>query len=103
MLRDQLATDLKSAMKSQNKAEITGLRNLLGKLKAEQIDKGEDLTDIECIKILNSAAKQLKDSIEQYSNAKKPIEVTVSGIVTLAMALQPEKAQSPMEVIGFPL
>ena len=25
----------------------------------------------ECIKILNSAAKQLKDSIEQYSNAQR--------------------------------
>ena len=66
-----ITADLKSAMKSQNKAEITGLRNLLGKLKAEQIDKGEDLTDVECIKILNSAAKQLKDSIKQYTDADR--------------------------------
>ena len=66
-----ITNDLKSAMKLQDKAKITGLRNLLGKLKAKQIDKGSDLNDDECIKILNSAAKQLKDSIEQYSNAQR--------------------------------
>ena len=66
-----ITNDLKLAMKSQNKPEIIGLRNLLGKLKAKQIDKGSDLEDIECIKILTSAAKQLKDSIEQYSNANR--------------------------------
>ena len=66
-----ITNDLKSAMKSQDKAKITGLRNILGKLKAKQIDKGSDLNNDECIKILNSAAKQLKDSIEQYSNAHR--------------------------------
>ena len=36
---ESIASDLKSAMKSQNKPKITGLRNLLGKLRAKQIDK----------------------------------------------------------------
>ena len=68
---EQITQDLKAAMKLQDKPKILGLRNLLGKLKAQQIDKGEQLSDPECIKILNSAAKQLKDSIEQYSNANR--------------------------------
>ena len=58
-------------MKSQDKPRILGLRNLLGKLKAKQIDKGTELNNQECIKVLSSAAKQLKDSIEQYSNANR--------------------------------
>ena len=66
-----ITSDLKSAMKSKNKAEITGLRNLLGKLKAKQIDNGKNLSSDECIKVLTSAAKQLKDSITQYSNAER--------------------------------
>ena len=66
-----ITSDLKSAMKSKNKAEITGLRNLLGKLKAKQIDNGKDLSSDECTKVLASAAKQLKDSITQYSNAER--------------------------------
>ena len=68
---EQITDDLKVAMKLQDKPKIIGLRNLLGKLKAKQIDKGEQLNETECIAILNSAAKQLKDSIEQYSNANR--------------------------------
>ena len=68
---NQITEDLKQAMKSQNKPKIIGLRNILGKLKAVQIDKGKELNEKESIKILNSAAKQLKDSIKQYENANR--------------------------------
>ena len=68
---NQITEDLKRAMKSQNKPKIIGLRNILGKLKAVQIDKGKELNEKESIKILNSAAKQLKDSITQYENANR--------------------------------
>ena len=61
-----LQEELKTAMKAKDKATLTSLRNIIGKLKAQRIDKGEDLTDQECIQILQSSAKQLKDSIEQY-------------------------------------
>ena len=61
-----LQEELKAAMKAKDKATLTGLRNIIGKLKAQRIDKGEDLTDQECIQILQSSIKQLKDSIEQY-------------------------------------
>lgn len=45
---------------------MMGLRNIIGKLKASQIDKGETLTAEESLKILKSAAKQLNESIDQY-------------------------------------
>ena len=63
---DQLQEELISAMKAGDKPRMTGLRNIIGKLKASQIDKGEDLTGDESLKILKSAAKQLKESVEQY-------------------------------------
>ncbi len=63
-----LQEELKAAMKDKDKATLTGLRNIIGKLKARQIDKGEMLNEEESIKILHSSAKQLKDSIEQYKN-----------------------------------
>jgi len=62
----QLQEELITAMKAKDKATLTGLRNILGKLKAQRIDKGEDLTKQECIKILQSSVKQLNESIEQY-------------------------------------
>ena len=64
---NQLQEELIIAIKSVDKTTMTGLRNIIGKLKAAEIDKGEALTKEESMKILNSAAKQLKESIEQYN------------------------------------
>ena len=63
-----LQEELIIAMKARDKATLTGLRNIIGKLKTCQIDKGEKLTEQESINILQSIAKQLKDSIQQYQN-----------------------------------
>ena len=63
---DQLQEELIAAMKASDKPRMTGLRNIIGQLKAVQIDKGEELTGDESLKILKSAAKQLKESVEQY-------------------------------------
>ena len=63
-----LQEELIIAMKARDKATLTGLRNIIGKLKTHQIDKGEELTKQENINILQSVAKQLKDSIQQYQN-----------------------------------
>ena len=63
---DQLQEELKIAMKAGEKAKMMGLRNIIGKIKSTQIDKGETLTNEESLKILKTAAKQLKESIDQY-------------------------------------
>ena len=62
----QLQEELKISMKAGNKAAMIGLRNIIGKIKASQIDKGEPLTKEESLKILKSTSKQLKESVEQY-------------------------------------
>ena len=63
---DQLQEELITAIKAGDKPRMTGLRNIIGKLKASQVDKGEELTGDESLKILKSATKQLKESVEQY-------------------------------------
>jgi hypothetical protein len=63
---NQLQDELKIAMKAGDKAAMTGLRNIIGKLKSSQINKGEPLTKEEALKILKSAAKEIRESIEQY-------------------------------------
>ncbi len=64
-----LQQELKSAMKSGDKARIAALRNMIAKLRAKQIDKGSDLTDSDSIKVLQGVGKQLKDALQQYRNA----------------------------------
>ena len=61
-----LQNELIEAMKNKDKPTIIGLRNIIGKIKAKKIDKGEDLTNEEYLQVLNSATKQLKESIFQY-------------------------------------
>ena len=68
---NQLQDELKIAMKARDKAAMRGLRNIIGKLKASQIDKGEPLTKEEALKILKSAAKQLRESVEQYKKGDR--------------------------------
>ena len=60
--------DMKAAMKAGEKSELGALRNIIGKVKAKQIDSAKTLTNDECIKVVATAAKQLKDSIQQYKN-----------------------------------
>ena len=61
-----LQAELIKSMKAKDKPTMTGLRNIIGKLKAKKIDKGDSLTNNEYVLILNSSAKQLKESIIQY-------------------------------------
>ena len=63
---NQLQDELKIAMKARDKAAMTGLRNIIGKLNASQIDKLYPLTKEETLQILKSASKQLRESIKQY-------------------------------------
>jgi len=62
----KLQEELKTALKAGEKSRMIGLRNIIGKLKARQIDKGEELTETESLKIMQTAGKQLKESIRQY-------------------------------------
>ena len=61
-----LQAELIKSIKTKHKPTIMGFRNIIGKLKAKKIDKGDSLTNNECIQILNSSVKQLKESIVQY-------------------------------------
>mgnify|MGYP000209210006 FL=1 len=64
---DNIKTQLKDAMISRDKNRIIALRNFLAKLKAKEIEKKESLSKSESLKVLQSMAKQLKDSIDQYT------------------------------------
>ena len=65
---EKIREDLKNAMKSGEKDTLSALRNLISKIKTKEIDKGETLNEVECLKVCMSAAKQLKDSISQFKN-----------------------------------
>ena len=65
-LVDEIQKDMYKAMKEKEKERINALRNIIGKLKYRYIDKRDKLTEQEEIKVIQSLAKQRRESIEIY-------------------------------------
>ena len=68
---DKVQHDLHEAMKKKEKEKINTLRNIVGTLKYKVIEKGEGITEQEEIKVIQSLAKQRKDSIEMYKKGER--------------------------------
>ncbi len=66
-LFERINRDMIEALKAGEKDRLTVLRGLKSDLKYKRIDKGDDLTDEDVISVLASAAKQRRDSIEQFA------------------------------------
>ena len=65
-INNQIQNDMYNAMKSGDKQKANALRTALAKLKDKKIEKCEDLTKEEEIKVLQTLVKQRKESIELY-------------------------------------
>lgn len=61
--------DLKTALKSGDKTEVTVLRAIKNAFGNARIEKGEDLDEADYIKVLEKEAKQRRESIESYQSA----------------------------------
>ncbi len=69
-LKDKINNDLKTAMKSKDKTRLQVVRSLRALiLEYEKSGAADEMSADEEIKMLTSAAKKRKESIEQFSNA----------------------------------
>ena len=67
----QIEIDLKDALKNQDKAKVGVLRILISKCKNKSIATGKPLEDNEVMKVLQTAAKQHKESIKLYKQGER--------------------------------
>jgi len=65
-LFDTIQSDMYAAMKSGDKHKTGTLRVALSTLKDKKIEKREDLTDVETIKIIQNLVKQRKEAADIY-------------------------------------
>ena len=65
-LFDTIQSDMYDAMKSGDKHKTGTLRIALSTLKDKKIEKREDLTDVEAIKIIQNLVKQRKEAADIY-------------------------------------
>jgi uncharacterized protein YqeY len=71
-LKERINEDLKAAMKSGDKLRLETIRSVRALiLEFEKSGTGKELTQEEEIKMLSTAVKKRKDSIEQYRAAKR--------------------------------
>ena len=67
----QIENDLKEALKNQDKIKSGVLRLLISKCKNKSIATGKPLEDSEVMKVLQTAAKQHKESIKLYKQGNR--------------------------------
>ena len=70
-LRQELKDELKDGMRSRDSDRVSVIRLLFSTIKNKEIERGlgASLNDEEILKVIVSAAKQRKESIEQFSKA----------------------------------
>ena len=65
-LFDKIQSDMYSAMKARDAIKSKTLRVVIAKLKDKKIEKRDDLSESEELKVLQSLAKQRKESIKMF-------------------------------------
>jgi hypothetical protein len=69
MLKDQIQSDMKTALKAGHKARLGAIRLILAAVKQREVDERVELDDTAVLAVLDKMVKQRRDSVEQYSAA----------------------------------
>lgn len=74
-IQDQIVADIKEAMKAKEQDKLRVLRSLKAKLMEKEISERKDgeakLSDEQAVEVLMKAAKQRKESIEQFEEGNR--------------------------------
>lgn len=70
-LKQQLTEDMKTAMRGGDKARLGVIRLILAAIKQHEVDERVEQTDAMVLATLEKMLKQRRDSIAQYSAAKR--------------------------------
>ncbi len=97
-LKQQILSDLTTAMKAQDAPRTSTLRMVKAALVNREIEKGGELDDDEMAKLLRSLVKQRRDSVEQYLKGnRQDLADKESAELAVIEAYLPQAA-SPAEI-----
>jgi uncharacterized protein len=106
-LRDQISSDLTSAMKSRDAERLSVLRMMKAAVRNKEIDLRKEFDDAEVLQVLVSLIKQRKDSVEQFTKGgrmdladKEAAEIKVIESYMPAAVTDQEIAEAVDAVIG---
>lgn len=70
-LKQRVTEDMKTAMKSGDKARLGAIRLILAAIKQREVDERIALDDAQVLHVLDKMLKQRRDSVTQYEAAKR--------------------------------
>jgi len=70
-MKENIASDLKDAMRAKEKEKIETLRFIMAAIKQYEIDNRVEIDDKNVITILQKLAKQRREGIEQFQKANR--------------------------------
>ncbi|HUU41963.1 MAG TPA: GatB/YqeY domain-containing protein [Desulfatiglandales bacterium] len=91
-LNDTIILDLKKAIKEQDKARLSVLRNIKTAIKNKQVALGQDLNDEHIIGVISSEIKKSKEAIEKFIQGSRQdlVEKEEAEIKILSAYLPPQ-------------
>jgi hypothetical protein len=99
LLKEKINNDLKSAMKSGDKIRLQTIRSIRAAiLEFEKSGSGTEMNEAEEIKLLSTAAKRRKESIEQFrKGGREDLALIEEAELTVIMEYLP-KQLTPEEI-----
>src|SRR5499426_1245632 len=99
LLRDQVNSDISSAMKAKDASRLSALRMLKAAIMNKGVEKGRDLDDAEVLQVVSTLVKQRRDSIEQFSKAGRTdlVDKETAEITVLEQYLPPAASAADIE------
>lgn len=106
-LKEQLADDLKDAIRQRNEPRKTAIRMATWAIKNAEVEKGAPLNDPDVLAVLSREAKRRKESIAEFEKGgrqdlvdKEQAELAVLQAYLPAQMSREEIAQAAREVIA---
>ena len=106
-LKEQLANDLKDAIRQNDEARKIAIRLTLAAIKNAEVDKGTALSDADVLGLLGKEVKQRRESIREFEKggrqdlvAKEQAELTVLQAYLPPQMSRDEIVQAAREVIA---
>ena len=94
-LKSMITEDMKNAMRSKDINRLGTIRLLLAAIKQKEVDERIELTDTQVITIVEKMIKQRKDSISQFTTAKRQdlVDQEMSELLLLETYLPAQLAE----------
>ncbi len=106
-LKEQLANDLKDAIRQRDEARKSAIRMSTWAIKNAEVEKGAALSDADVLALIGREAKQRRESIAEFEKAdrqdlvaKEKAELSVLQSYLPAQMSRDEIAQAAREVIS---